>query len=123
LENPITIARHAYGDIYGAAEYRVGSQGKAELLKPMRMGAQKAYPSMSSSGRAFWHGVYNNDASIRSFARSCFTYALSYKQDLCSPQGYHLQNIRPHIQGHFPGIMTRVQTDFEHLALIYLHSD
>lgn len=81
-EKPITIARHAYGDIYGAAEYRVEGKGKAELLYTYEDGRTESIPLHEFNGPGVLQGVYNNDASIRSFARSCFTYALSYKQDL-----------------------------------------
>ena len=82
-KKPITIARHAYGDIYKASEYRVPTQGKAELVFTDKDGnetfRQTVY-DFECSG--VLQGSYNKDTSIRSFAHSCFQYALNTKQDL-----------------------------------------
>lgn len=80
---PITIARHAYGDIYKATEYRVPENGKAELLFSDENGNEvfrKTIYDFECPG--VLQGAYNKDSSIRSFAHSCFKYALSVKQDL-----------------------------------------
>ena len=82
-KKPITIARHAYGDIYKATEYRVPTEGKAELVFTNKEGnetfRQTVY-DFECSG--VLQGSYNKDDSIRSFAHSCFQYALNTKQDL-----------------------------------------
>jgi isocitrate dehydrogenase len=82
-KKPITIARHAYGDIYKATEYRVPREGKAELVFTDKEGnetfRQTVY-DFECSG--VLQGSYNKDDSIRSFAHSCFQYALNTKQDL-----------------------------------------
>ncbi len=82
-KKPITIARHAYGDIYKATEYRVPTEGKAELVFTDKEGnetfRQTVY-DFECSG--VLQGSYNKDSSIRSFAHSCFQYALNTKQDL-----------------------------------------
>ena len=82
-KKPITIARHAYGDIYKATEYRVPNEGKAELVFTDKKGnetfRQTVY-DFECSG--VLQGSYNKDDSIRSFAHSCFQYALNTKQDL-----------------------------------------
>ena len=82
-KKPITIARHAYGDIYKATEYRVPAEGKAELIFTDKEGnetfRQTVY-DFECSG--VLQGSYNKDDSIRSFAHSCFQYALNTKQDL-----------------------------------------
>ena len=82
-KKPITIARHAYGDIYKATEYRVPTEGKAELVFTDKEGnetfRQTVY-DFECSG--VLQGSYNKDDSIRSFAHSCFQYALNTKQDL-----------------------------------------
>ena len=82
-KKPITIARHAYGDIYKATEYRVPTEGKAELVFTDKDGnetfRQTVY-DFECSG--VLQGSYNKDSSIRSFAHSCFQYALNTKQDL-----------------------------------------
>ena len=82
-KKPITIARHAYGDIYKATEYRVPTEGKAELVFTDKDGNESFRQTIydfECSG--VLQGSYNKDDSIRSFAHSCFQYALNTKQDL-----------------------------------------
>ena len=82
-KKPITIARHAYGDIYKATEYRVPSEGKAELVFTDTDGNEtfrKTIYDFECAG--VLQGSYNKDNSIRSFAHACFRYALDTKQDL-----------------------------------------
>ena len=82
-KKPITIARHAYGDIYKATEYRVPEEGKAELVFTDKEGKEtfrQTIYDFECSG--VLQGSYNKDDSIRSFAHSCFQYALNTKQDL-----------------------------------------
>ena len=80
---PITIARHAYGDIYKATEYRVPSEGKAELVFTDQEGKETFRETVYDFECAgVLQGSYNKDSSIRSFAHSCFQYALNTKQDL-----------------------------------------
>ena len=80
---PITIARHAYGDIYKATEYRVPAEGRAELVFTDKEGKETFRETVYDFECAgVLQGSYNKDSSIRSFAHSCFQYALSTKQDL-----------------------------------------
>ena len=81
-EKPITIARHAYGDVYKNTEYRVPGPGKAELCFTGADGAEIRQTIMQFEGPGIIQGQHNTDRSIASFARSCFNYALSVKQDL-----------------------------------------
>ncbi len=82
-EKPITIARHAYGDIYKATEYRVPTEGKAELVFTDKNGKETFRETVYDfECPGVLQGAYNKDSSIRSFAHSCFQYALSTKQDL-----------------------------------------
>ena len=81
-EKPITIARHAYGDVYKNTEYRVTGPGKAELCFTGEDGAEIRQTIMQFEGPGILQGQHNTDRSIASFARSCFNYALSVKQDL-----------------------------------------
>ena len=80
-EAPITIARHAYGDVYKATEMRVG-KGKAELVFTDEKGVETRQEVYSFECDGVLQGQFNKDSSIKSFARSCFNYALSVKQDL-----------------------------------------
>ena len=79
---PITIARHAYGDIYKATEFRIPREGKAELLFTDKNGNETRETVYDFECPGVLMGQYNKDSSISSFARSCFNYALSTGQDL-----------------------------------------
>ena len=81
-EKPITIARHAYGDVYRCAEYRVPGPGKAELLFTGADGTEFRQTVYDFECAGVLQGQYNKDSSISSFARSCFQYALDTRQDL-----------------------------------------
>lgn len=80
---PITIARHAYGDIYKNTELRVADGGKAELVVTDKDGNEtRALIHEFKGSDGIIQGVHNIDASIASFARACFNYALDAKEDL-----------------------------------------
>ena len=79
---PITIARHAYGDLYKNVEMRVPENAKAELVVTKADGTEERVTIHEFKTPGVIQGLYNIDKSIESFARSCFNYALSMKQDL-----------------------------------------
>ena len=81
-KKPITIARHAYGDVYKGTEFRVPGPGKAELVFTGEDGQEMRQTIYDFECAGVLQGTYNKDTSIESFARSCFNYALSTKQDL-----------------------------------------
>ena len=81
-KKPITIARHAYGDVYKGVEIKVPGAGKAELVFTGEDGTEIRETIHDFDGPGVIQGMHNIDASIASFARSCFTYALDTKQDL-----------------------------------------
>ncbi|HIT31865.1 MAG TPA: NADP-dependent isocitrate dehydrogenase [Candidatus Enterenecus stercoripullorum] len=81
-EKPITIARHAFGDVYKCAEYRVPGPGKAELVFTAADGTEHRQTIQNFTGPGVLQGQFNLDKSIASFARSCFQYALDTCQDL-----------------------------------------
>ena len=81
-KKPITIARHAYGDIYKNQEMRISGPGTAELVFTAEDGTVTRETIFRFEGPGVLQGVYNLDASIENFARSCFGYALSIGQDL-----------------------------------------
>ena len=82
-KKPITIARHAYGDVYKASEYRVPEAGKAELVFTSADGKETYRETVFDfKGAGVLQGQYNKDDSIRSFAHACFDYALATEQDL-----------------------------------------
>ena len=79
---PITIARHAYGDVYKTVEIKVPSAGKAELVFTGADGTQIRETIHEFKGSGILQGIHNTDESITSFAKACFNYALDTKQDL-----------------------------------------
>ena len=81
-KKPITIARHAYGDVYKAAEMQIPGAGKVELVYTAADGSEVRELVHDFTGAGVVQGQHNLDQSIESFARSCFTYALDVKQDL-----------------------------------------
>ncbi len=82
-EKPITVARHAFGDIYKATEYRVPGKGKAELLFTDESGRETFRETVYDfECPGVLQGSFNKDDSIRAFAHSCFSFALSKKEDL-----------------------------------------
>lgn len=81
-KQPITIARHAYGDVYRDTEFRIDKPGKATLCFTDTEGNKEEQEIFQFEGKGVVQGLYNKDDSITSFARSCFNYALDKKQDL-----------------------------------------
>ncbi|MDE6606651.1 MAG: NADP-dependent isocitrate dehydrogenase [Lachnospiraceae bacterium] len=81
-EKPITLARHAYGDVYKNTEIKVPGPGKAELVFTAEDGTQTRELIHEFKGAGILQGIHNTEASIESFAKACFNYALDTKQDL-----------------------------------------
>ena len=81
-KKPITIARHAYGDVYKNTEMIIPGPGKVELVYTAEDGTETREVVHNYTGAGIAQGMHNLDASIESFARSCFNYALDIKQDL-----------------------------------------
>ena len=81
-KKPITIARHAYGDLYKGTEYRVPGSGTATLSFKGNDGTEFSQTIYDFECPGVLQGIYNKDSSIEAFAHACFSYALSTKQDL-----------------------------------------
>ena len=81
-EKPITLARHAYGDVYKNTEIKVPGAGKAELVFTAQDGTEIRETIHQFKGPGILQGIHNTDESITSFAKACFNYALDTKQDL-----------------------------------------
>ena len=81
-KKPITIARHAYGDVYKASEMKIPAAGKVELVYTAEDGTETRELVHNFTGAGIVQGQHNIEASIESFAHSCFKYALDTKQDL-----------------------------------------
>ena len=81
-KKPITMARHAYGDVYKNSEIKVDGAGKAEIVFTAQDGTESRKLIHDFDGPGIVQGIHNTDRSIEGFARSCFSYALDVKQDL-----------------------------------------
>ena len=81
-KKPITLARHAYGDVYKNTEMKIPGAGKAELVFTAEDGTETRELIHNFTGAGVLQGMHNTDQSITSFARACFSYALDTKQDL-----------------------------------------
>ena len=81
-KKPITIARHAYGDVYKAVDLYTEKPGTAKLIFTADDGEVQELTVQKVDGAAVWQGAHNKDSSIRSFAKACFQYAVDTKQDL-----------------------------------------
>ncbi len=81
-KKPITVARHAYGDVYRATEFRIEGEGRAELLFTDKDGQERRETIYDFECAGVLQGQYNKDSSIRAFAHACFRYAIDTKQDL-----------------------------------------
>ena len=81
-KKPITIARHAYGDVYKAVELRTDEPGECRLVFVGESGAEQTVSVQKVTGPAIFQGMHNKCDSIRQFARACFQYAIDQKQDL-----------------------------------------
>ena len=81
-KKPITLARHAYGDVYKASELVIPGPGKVELVYHAEDGSSFSELVHAFQGPGIVQGMHNLDRSIESFARSCFQYALDIRQDL-----------------------------------------
>lgn len=81
-QKPITIARHAYGDVYKAVDMYTHEPGECTMTFKGVSGEEKTLLVQKVDGPAIWQGAHNKEKSIRSFAKSCFQYAIDTKQDL-----------------------------------------
>ncbi len=81
-KKPITIARHAYGDVYKAVDLETDEPGTATLTFTGVSGKTQTLTIQTVDGPAVWQGAHNKASSIRSFAKACFQYAIDTKQDL-----------------------------------------
>ncbi len=123
-KKPIVIARHAYGDIYKATEYRIEGEGKAELVFTGKDGAKRTETIYDFECGGVLQGMFNKDSSIESFARSCFEYALNEKQDLWFGTK---DTISKQYDGEFKAIFQRIYdaeyaAKFEAAGLEYFYS-
>jgi len=122
-KRPITIARHAYGDVYKGTEIRTTEAGTAELIFTGESGKVERKLVQKMSGPGVLQGMHNLDSSIESFARSCFKYAADTRQDLWFSTK---DTISKSYDGAFKEIFEKVyeeyRTEFERLGIKYFYT-
>ena len=122
-EKPITIARHAYGDVYKSVEIRVGGAGTAKLIFDGVDGQHEEVVIHEFKGEGVLQGMHNTDKSIRSFAHSCFKYAIDTRQDVWFSTK---DTISKKYDGQFKAIFEEVfqeyKEDFERLGITYFYT-
>ncbi len=120
---PITVARHAYGDVYRAVDFRTDAPGVCTLSFANDNGEIQSALVQKVDGPAIWQGMHNTDTSIRSFARSCFQYAVDTRQDLWFSAKDTIAKI---YDGEFKKIFEEefeaYQSDFSRLGISYLYT-
>jgi len=120
---PITIARHAYGDVYKAAEFLTDEPGECVMTFRSNGGAEKTVSVQKTNGPAVWLGQHNMDSSIRSFARSCFQYAVDTNQDLWFSTKDTISKV---YDGHFKSVFEEEYENFrerfERLGVEYFYT-
>ena len=123
-KKPITMARHAYGDVYKNSELKIDGPGKAEIVFTAADGTETRKTIFDFKGPGIVQGIHNTDASIENFARACFQYALSQKEDLwfsCK------DTISKTYDGNFKAIFQRLYDEefkkpFEEAGITYFYT-
>jgi len=123
-KKPITIARHAYGDVYRNSEMRVDGSCRAELVLTDRDGHEKRQLIFDFDSPGVLMGMHNLDHSIESFARACMTFALNQKQDLWFATKDTISKTYDH---HFKDIFADIyeveyRKDFEAAGISYFYT-
>ena len=120
---PITIARHAYGDVYRNAELKTDEPGECTMTFKGESGKEESLVIFSVDGPAIWQGMHNKDSSIRSFAHACFQYALDLKQDLWFSTKDTISKIYDgNFKQIFDDVFKEYKNAFEKLGLEYFYT-
>ena len=123
-KKPITIARHAYGDVYKSVDFHTDEPGECTMTFRGVSGKEQTVVVQKVDGPAVWQGAHNKDSSIRSFARACFQYAIDIKQDLWFSTKDTIAKV---YDGDFKQIFeeeyeARYKAEFEKLGLTYFYT-
>ena len=121
---PITIARHAYGDVYKSVDFHTDEPGECTMTFRGVSGKEQTVVVQKVDGPAVWQGAHNKDSSIRSFAQACFQYAIDTKQDLWFSTKDTIAKV---YDGDFKQIFeeeyeSRYKAEFEKLGLTYFYT-
>ena len=122
-KKPITIARHAYGDVYKSVDLYTAEPGECVLTFRGKSGAEQTVSVQKVDGPAVWQGQHNKEASIRSFARACFRYAVTTGQDLWFSTKDTIAKV---YDGEFKKVFEEefenYKADFEKLGITYFYT-
>ena len=122
-KKPITIARHAYGDVYKSVDLYTAEPGECVLTFRGKSGAEQTVSVQKVDGPAVWHGQHNKEESIRSFARACFRYAVTTGQDLWFSTKDTIAKV---YDGEFKKVFEEefenYKADFEKLGITYFYT-
>lgn len=122
-KKPITIARHAYGDVYKSVEIRAEEEGTAKLVFEGKNGQKEEVIIHEFKGPGVLQGMHNTDKSIRSFAHSCFKFAIDTKQDLWfSTKDTISKKYDARFREIFDEVFEEYKSDFERLGLEYFYT-
>ena len=123
LKKPITIARHAYGDVYKSVDLYTAEPGECVLTFRGKSGAEQTVSVQKVDGPAVWQGQHNKEESIRSFARACFRYAVTTGQDLWFSTKDTIAKV---YDGEFKKVFEEefenYKADFEKLGITYFYT-
>lgn len=122
-QKPITIARHAYGDVYKSVEIRTEEEGTARLVYDSKSGKHEEIVIHEFKGPGVLQGMHNTDKSIRSFAHSCFKFAIDMKEDLWfSTKDTISKKYDARFREIFDEVYAEYKDDFERLGLTYFYT-
>jgi len=122
-KKPITIARHAYGDVYKSVEIRVPAAGRARLIFEGADGRQEEVVVHDFKGPGVLQGMHNTDKSIRSFAHSCFKFAIDTKQDLWfATKDTISKKYDARFREIFDEVFAEYKAKFEELGITYFYT-
>ncbi|MBQ7984595.1 MAG: NADP-dependent isocitrate dehydrogenase [Bacteroidales bacterium] len=122
-EKPITIARHAYGDVYKSVEICADEEGTAKLVFEGKSGKKEEVIIHEFKGQGVIQGMHNTDKSIRSFAHSCFKFAIDTKQDLWfSTKDTISKKYDAQFRVIFDEVYQEYKAKFEELGLEYFYT-
>lgn len=122
-QKPITIARHAYGDVYKSVEIRTEEEGTARLVYDTKSGKHEEIVIHEFKGPGVLQGMHNTDKSICSFAHSCFKFAIDMKEDLWfSTKDTISKKYDARFREIFDEVYAEYKDDFERLGLTYFYT-
>ncbi len=120
---PITIARHAYGDVYKSVDFLTDEPGECVMTFKGKSGKEHTVSVQKVDGAAVWQGAHNKESSIRSFAHACFQYAVSTKQSLWFSTKDTIAKV---YDGYFKQIFEEVfeeyKAEFDKLGIEYFYT-